>query len=938
MPYRERNKSPRASKSPQRAQPTELRSLRRIAGNLIESIDQSLHESRLDTTVAHHGWSARELTCLSSLLHLIAIVSLDKRTMSNLAGRRNMPAVDELKPGDIQGLMDELFERARASAPLELKDALPAPVKLKPEIIEEAIILCRIDASLKDLAVGYAYQTFAMPQRREAQDAAQAPNKSFSLRNLVSFTQLYTPSWVVDFLIARSFAKDKIDEDFAVIDPACGGGHFLVRAFDEIAAELTNRGHSPREVARQIAARGIAGVDIDPIAVWISSLSLTLKAISLDPAFSQRFHGLASVLDANEERGLLLGTLDRRWSDRKGHPLSTAYDAVITNPPYLGRKLMSRQLKQSLKSEYPDSCHDICTAFIRRSLELLKPGGKLALITQSSLLYLPSSEGLRKHIVGEHSLVDVVEAGTGVFPLQTGEKVDSVLLVIQQGNREGDARFIDLRKSMDKERELKSIGTSQAESASAESPQDAGNVYFRSPKSFLEHSTSSFNYSCPSFITRLSQNNRALDTIADVRQGLATSDNERFVRFIWDVDPDTIGSVWHPYAKGAGAERWFAPILHLVKWGVDGSEIKEAVSAAYPYLRGKTHWVVKNESYYFREGLTFSFVGGKRLSVRHLPPGCIFDVGASAIFARGEEPRTLQFILAYLNSSSLGALANVLNPTINFQVGDIKRLALLPVERTAIEELAECGSICADLKREITSWLCAPALGYPLFGFSLSRNQSIRKGCAQAEARLNHLTQALTTMEQRIDSVMLRQLRKILHLDSTETRELDRWLADQTFERTNEFRLEEQDFASRFLISRIEERIAQHTILLLDTANPSAWIAELELSPDCVSFGERALKMPIATYFARHMARDLDRIFRKAPPYLATSIENTIAIIPLTVLRRAQSDLSALKVLLSQQKLHSEVTQLVEAMNAHTDWSSKTMLELARKRRLSSSL
>jgi hypothetical protein len=79
-----------------------------------------------------------------------------------------------------------------------------------------------------------------------------------------------------------------------------------------------------------------------------------------------------------------------------------------------------------------------------------------------------------------------------------------------------------------------------------------------------------------------------------------------------------------PMLKGGGSERWWRTISSKVRWGENGEEIKAAVAEAYPYLKGQVHWVVKNENYYFKPGLTFSFVNKHRLSVRRLTCWCNF--------------------------------------------------------------------------------------------------------------------------------------------------------------------------------------------------------------------------------------------------------------------------------------------------------------------------
>src|SRR5262249_9721566 len=149
---------------------------------------------------------------------------------------------------------------------------------------------------------------------------------------------------------------------------------------------------------------------------------------------------------------------------------------------------------------------------------------------------------------------------------------------------------------------------------------------------FLKLERASFAYKCPPFVIDLIENAARLDQIADVRQGLATSDNSRFLRFIWDVQPKLIGRRWFPYTKGAGSTRWVSPQPDVGNWENGGAEIKEAVGESYPYLNGKTAWVVKNEQFYFRRGLCFPFVNSRVLAVRLPPSGSIFDVAASALF------------------------------------------------------------------------------------------------------------------------------------------------------------------------------------------------------------------------------------------------------------------------------------------------------------------
>ncbi|HMP51770.1 MAG TPA: N-6 DNA methylase, partial [Candidatus Melainabacteria bacterium] len=372
----------------------------------------------------------------------------------------------------------------------------------------------------------------------------------------------------------------------------------------------------------------------------------------------------------------------------KKHPaLARRYDLILTNPPYIGRNLISRELKLALKKEYPEASSDLSAAFLERSLELLSPNGRFGAITQASVLTLPTYRKLRKNILESYKLSLVVDLGPGVFPNQAGEKIDSALIVAENKSAITDDKmtFFNLRKSVDKRADL-------------EKSSKRSTVSVRTIAGLYNHS---FHQDIPESLARFWKETDKLESSASIKQGLATTDNSKFLRLIWQIDRAELYKRWHPYAKGAGDERWFSPILHVIDWQDDGSAIKEAVSRKYPYLKGKVAWVVKNEDYYFKPGLVFSFVNRSGLAVRKLPAGCIFDVGASAIFPNDDNDDHVDFLLGYLNSSLPGSLLKAINPTINNQVGDLKVLPcpLARINKEDRVEIANMASRCHNLKR-----------------------------------------------------------------------------------------------------------------------------------------------------------------------------------------------------------------------------------------------
>jgi hypothetical protein len=131
-----------------------------------------------------------------------------------------------------------------------------------------------------------------------------------------------------------------------------------------------------------------------------------------------------------------------------------------------------------------------------------------------------------------------------------------------------------------------------------------------------------------------------------------------------------------------------------VNWEDDGREIKAAIGQRYPYLDGKWGWVAKNSEYYGRGGgVTYSYLTSGPFSARLLEQGAIFDVAGSSLFP--EDPLTM---LAVLNSSVARQLLAAINPTVNFQVGD---LAELPVPPRGSDEVCEMVRRLIEIQREI---------------------------------------------------------------------------------------------------------------------------------------------------------------------------------------------------------------------------------------------
>jgi hypothetical protein len=677
------------------------------------------------------------------------------------------------------------YALANALAPAAVRNALPFPSPADFAIAAQLLNMPpHLVRTLDPCILSYLYQFFCAPQREAARRQLQSPGKKAGAEETISFTQLYTPTNVVDYLLSQTLAVGSGDCG-SMIDPSCGAGTFLWRTFDLLLLQLVSAGWTKEAAADHILKNILHGCDIDPIALWITCLGLAVRCRNhgIIPSSQLNLACVAPGAPAScghpdkgapascrhpdkgapascRHREPVLGTLSRDWPTP--HLLDSRFDAVVGNPPYLGRKLLDRDLKDALRKSYPEAHHDLCSAFLLRGLELLKPSGRLGYITQSSMLYLPSYAKLRKRILTDYQLMSVVEAGPRVFPLQSGEKVCSMMLVIENSAPQPGvhASFSDLTDC-----------TETSFPAELSCLDQSGRVLKLDPSRFLDQPNNAFNYRCPSALNIIRKESGKLSELADIRQGLATGDNKRFIKWWWQIDPVLLNNGFFPYVKGGGSERWYCPIETVIDWRDDGAAIKQSVSDRYAYLNGKTHWVVKNERFYFREGLTFSLVNTKQLSVRVLPPGCIFDVAGSALFTSAEDRA---WLLAYLNSSFCAASALMLNPTINYQVGDLKELPVVPFSPRTKDRLTYLSDECVRLKKglyrfsETDKNVCLPDL----------RELSFRSAWDQ----LDRERTLLGERETEIDELVLQEISQLFTLDREQRSSLTR-LCERSAER-----------------------------------------------------------------------------------------------------------------------------------------------------------
>ena len=381
--------------------------------------------------------------------------------------------------------------------------------------------------------------------------------------------------------------------------------------------------------------------------------------------------------------------------------LSIRYDAVIANPPYMGGKGMNADLKDFAKKFYPNSKSDLFAIFMERAFSLLSKYGFNAQINMQSWMFLSSYEQLRSCLLEERTLITMAHLGPRAFGQISGEVVQTTAWVFkcaQVKNYQPKVyRLIDGGEN----EKSKSLLNRDFEYSQA------------SQELFKLIPGSPLSYWFPNSVYDLIKKNRFIDSLGEVRTGMTTADNSRFLRCWSEVclgkfNPDcetseqalASGSKWFPYNKGGGSRKWYGLNEYVVNWENDGFEIKSNLDS-----NGKPRASVRSEEYYFRPSITYSSVSTNEFSSRVSLKGTLFDSGGSSVFSE----KNLEIIQAVLSSSVTPYFLDAYNSTINIQPGDIARIPIPEFSpkdeellRSLVRKCIEVAKITWDMKE--VSW------------------------------------------------------------------------------------------------------------------------------------------------------------------------------------------------------------------------------------------
>ena len=518
----------------------------------------------------------------------------------------------------------------------------------------------------------------------------------------------------------EDFIKIESPEDISLCDPACGSGHILVYAFELLTKMYLEREYRMRDIPGLILSKNLHGMEIDPRAAQIAGLALAMCAREMDRRFFGRGvqadvavlepvmlegddipHGAAlakkkDLVDALahlDEVGSLLvpsegdlaalreaieltgtdGLFDGSSKNKLECALKTyeilarRHDCVVANPPYMGSSSFGPFMSKWVKKNYPDVKSDLCTCFIERIFSLTETAGLAGLATSNSWMFLSSFENLRQQLVDVKTIDSLVQLSVHGFH---GIAAQVCTFVIRNkhvaGYRGGYVRLNDFDHwSLQEGKALEAI----------QNP-DCGWFYRRNADTFKQIPGTPIAYWASDGLINSFEIGKRLGDITDTHLGMATCDNERFLRLWWEVGnkervlpedyPYSSPNVsWAPYNKGGIFRKWYGNDEYVVNWSGNGGTLDKAGA------------VMINEALRFRPMISWTRVSSGSLAVRLKPSGFMFDMTGPAAFGLDRE---LKYNAAFLNSSIGLMVARFLSASLDFQPGQIATYPIIQNE------------------------------------------------------------------------------------------------------------------------------------------------------------------------------------------------------------------------------------------------------------------
>ena len=546
--------------------------------------------------------------------------------------------------------------------------------------------------------LGWLYQFYIS----EKKDQVFAKKGKYDADDIPAATQIFTPNWIVKYMVQNTIGgilggKDKLQdnqrkyyvetpaqpkaichdlEDMKVADLACGSGHILNECFDLLYDLYISEGYTRREAIECIFTQNLTGIDIDTRAKQLATFALMLKACQrdsslVDASLMPRVYDMSGMPEESRELGSIQIFDEPSSKNPVIAALSTHYDAIVMNPPYMNSNSFSDTLQLYVKNEYNDSRADLMTVFMEVATRLTKDNGYWAMINLPSWMFLPSFETLRHNLIVDQYIVSLLHLGRGIF----GSDFGSVSFVVKKCNATNKGIY---RKLMRGQGKIQTI----PELESLFLQQNYGH-YESNQKNFTKVPGSPIAFWISENFIEGFNSNLKVRSLGDAKKGLSTGDNNRFLRLWFEVSVNNevfeskdfnTSKKWFPINKGGNYRRWYGNNEYVINWKDCGAEIKSFSGS-----------VIRNEPYYLKECLTWTMLSASCFGIRYSKAGKLFEGAGPSFFASKKE--NLGYILGLLSSIVGNTAIRILNPTVNININDVLNIPVKFKDESIINDI-----------------------------------------------------------------------------------------------------------------------------------------------------------------------------------------------------------------------------------------------------------
>ena len=547
--------------------------------------------------------------------------------------------------------------------------------------------------------------------------------------------------------------KIQTPEDLTVCDPACGSGHMLTYAFDLLYEIYEEEGYAPSDIPSLILKYNLYGMEIDERAASLAAFALTMKARSRSRRFfkkqvepniqciapipfeegdvadlndlyqvdldftvwntyakadvygsliqpPQELVDLAASAEDTEAETTLFDSLLRERVEEvfaQTRYLARKYAAVVANPPYMGAKNMSGELKQFVQDHYEDGKADLFAAFIYRLLGMVPEHGQLGFMTPYVWMFISSYEQMRQHIIRQERISSLIQLEYSGFE---GATVPICTFTLEKGHSDRKSAFVRLSDFVGaKQQGPRALGIIDAHNNEQSAHSGMRKYFFEvNQHEFAQIPGSPIVYWLGEQL-RKTLINPASDTILFSDGLIKTGDNLQYLRLWWELISTDVNnkSRYRFCAKGGKERNYYGNLNNVVKWDEETRD----------YYRSDKVARISPKYLWDKEGITWTKISSRGGTFRLLRKEDIAETGGPSLFLKDNvDGNDLLSFIGVITSSLAPYILQGLNPTLNYQTGDVLRFPLPIKKEEALPSLVHSmiGSSKEDWDSFETSW------------------------------------------------------------------------------------------------------------------------------------------------------------------------------------------------------------------------------------------